>query len=263
VTGARALRAGPGAVRALRAGGTGRVELVLGSGGYVALGTRGWLLLGPPRVQHGPLSVHVAGLRPLVDGAPARVANGWLEVGEQRIALAGMRLTRRRPLAGDGDPRAVPGVPAGGTPPALAPGVAALARADLESAVDLLAGRGEGLTPAGDDVLAGWAGWKAAAGAPVAVADAAAGRTTALSVAYLRCAERGELPEPAEALIGALWAGDAAAARRSARRLAGWGATSGRAIMLGMAVAGGAARTGRARPAPAPRCPPAAPSPRR
>jgi hypothetical protein len=149
-------------------------------------------------------------------------------------------------------------------PPAeLRDGVEALSRGRLRAAVRLLAGRGDGLTPAGDDVLAGYAGWKASTGVPVGVADAAAARTTSLSAAYLRCAERGELPEAAEALIAALHVGDAAAVRRTAARLAGWGATSGRAIMLGIAVAGAEARTGPPRPAPEPGSAPAGPSPPR
>jgi hypothetical protein len=198
------------------------------------------------------LSLHVAGLGPLEVGAPASGAEGVLIVGEQRMGLARMRVRRRE-------------APAPGTwwleqdacPPPLRPGLDALARGDLAAGVALLAGRGEGLTPAGDDVLAGYAGWLAAAGTPVAIADAAADRTTALSLAYLRCAERGELPAPAEALIAAR---DAPAAARSARALSRWGATSGRALMLGMDAA---ARRCRARPTPVPRSAPAGPSARR
>ena len=253
MTGPRALRAGPGAARALRAGGAGRVEVALDAGGYLSLGADGWVLLAPPRAPHGPLSLHVAGLGPLEVGGPAGVAEGVLIVGEQRVGLAGMRVRRRREA------------PAAGTwwleqaafPSPLRVGLDALARGDRAAGVALLAGRGEGLTPAGDDVLAGYAGWLAAAGTPVAIADAAADRTTALSLAYLRCAERGELPAAAEALIAAR---DAAAAARSARALSRWGATSGRALMLGMDAA---ARRGRARPTPVPRCAPAGPSARR
>jgi hypothetical protein len=253
VTGPRAPRAGPGAARALRAGGAGRVEVALDGGGYLSLGAGGWVLLAPPRAPHGPLSLHVAGLGPLDVGAPASVAEGVLIVGEQRVGLERMRVRRRREA------------PAPGTwwleqaacSPPLRPGVDALARGDLAAGVALLAGRGEGLTPAGDDVLAGYAGWLAAAGTPVAIADAAADRTTALSLAYLRCAERGELPAAAEALIAAR---DAPAAVRSARALSRWGATSGCALMLGMDAA---ARRCRARPTPVPRSAPAGPSVRR
>ena len=252
MTGPRGLGAGPGAARALRAGGTGRVEVALDGGGYLSLGADGWVLLAPPRAPHGPLSLHVAGLGPLEVGAPASGAEGVLIVGEQRVGLARTRVRRRE-------------APAPGTwwleqdacPPPLRPGLDALARGDLAAGVALLAGRGEGLTPAGDDVLAGYAGWLAAAGTPVAVADAAADRTTALSLAYLRCAERGELPAAAEALIAAR---DAPAAARSARALSRWGATSGRALMVGMDAA---ARRCRARPTPVPRSAPAGPSARR
>jgi hypothetical protein len=255
---ARALRAGPGAARALRAAGTGRVEIVLdGGGAYVSLGRDRWVLLAHPSAQHGPLSLHVARLGPLVAGMPARVVDGGLEIGDRRIALAGMRVVPARRVPA---PRVRPPAPPVPCRSELRAGVETLARGDLVAAVDLLAGRGEGLTPAGDDVLAGYAGWMATVGTPVRVAEAAADRTIALSLAYLRCAERGELPAAAEALIVALGTGDAAGAARSARALARWGATSGRALMLGMDAA---ARRCRARPAPAPRSGPAVPSPRR
>jgi hypothetical protein len=73
---------------------------------------------------------------------------------------------------------------------------------------------------------------------PVSLSPRACGRSSPLGLAYLRCAERGELPEPAGALLQALVAGDAAAAGRRARRLATWGASSGAALFWGMAAAG-------------------------
>jgi Protein of unknown function (DUF2877) len=264
MTVARALRAGPGAARALREGGAGRVEIVLRGGGYVSLGRDGWVLLAGPRAQHGPLSLHVVGLEPLVAGATARVVDGRLEVGDQRIALAGMRVPGSRlsppqrrafPVLSP-EPATQPQPPERRIrpplpelrfpppelslhppPPELRAGVTALSRGELGPALRLLCGRGDGLTPAGDDVLAGYAGWEAAAGVRVRVAEAAVGRTTPLGVAYLRCAERGELPEAAEILIAALRADDARAAGRGARMLARWGATSGQAMMLGIAAA--------------------------
>lgn len=64
------------------------------------------------------------------------------------------------------------------------------------SAVGQLAGVGNGLTPAGDDVLMGvlyalWA-WKRDASLVQMVAETAAPRTTTLSAAYLRAAAAGE-----------------------------------------------------------------------
>lgn len=66
-----------------------------------------------------------------------------------------------------------------------------------------LVGIGEGLTPLGDDVVAGWLALHRAAGIPTPGVDAAvagaAGRTTLLSATLLDCAVHGEvLPEYAE-----------------------------------------------------------------
>jgi len=232
----RALWIGPGARRALRAGERGTVAVVLARGGYVRLGG-GWLLLAPPRAPLGPLSLLVEGLGALEPGAPARVAAGALRVGGARIDLTGARV----PPA----PRAVPlhrawrsalaaaqrSCPA---PAGLEDGVDALRRGEVAEAAGVLAGRGPGLTPAGDDVLAGFAGWRHADGAPVSLA---APHGSPIGLAYLRCAERGELPEPARRTLDAVRAGDAALAARRARVLARWGATSGGAMLCGMAAA--------------------------
>ena len=69
----------------------------------------------------------------------------------------------------------------------------------------------------------------------------AAGRCAPLGRAYLRCAERGELPQPAAEVLAAIRAGDAALAARRARGLREWGASSGAALLWGMAA--GAAET--------------------
>ena len=98
----------------------------------------------------------------------------------------------------------------------------------------MLAGLGQGLTPAGDDVLAGYAGWMALRGTPVELSALAADRSPPISLAYLRCAERGELPEPAARLLAAR---DARTFERRARVLARWGSSSGRALMWGFAAA--------------------------
>ncbi|HEV2775641.1 MAG TPA: DUF2877 domain-containing protein, partial [Solirubrobacteraceae bacterium] len=65
-----------------------------------------------------------------------------------------------------------------------------------------------------------------------------------LGRAYLRCAERGELPAPAAAVLSAIRRGDRAGAARRAARLADWGASSGAALLWG--IAAGAGSTGRA-----------------
>jgi hypothetical protein len=238
--------------RALRDGATGSVELAFGPGGYVRLG-EDRVLLAPARSPLGPLSILVAGLvrGDLVPGDRATADGGALVAGALRIELAGAREppaprpTRLAPRWRAALAAAVEVVaPA---PAALAPGLEALAAGDSASAVARLAGRGDGLTPAGDDALAGYAAWRWARGVPVALPAAGC---APLGRAYLRCAERGELPQPAAAVLAAIAAGDRAVAARRARGLADWGASSGAALLWGMAA--GAAAT--ERPPPASTC---------
>lgn len=244
---ARAVVAGPGAARALHAGGSGRLEIALGAGGYLRLGADGWLLIAPPRAPVGPLSLLVAGLggERAEAGWAARTVGGTLVVGPWRIDLAGSRpLSVVSPPASrlSAEPEriraalaaALAAAPA--PPAALATGMSALARGELADAVALLAGRGEGLTPAGDDVLAGYAGWRHATGGEAALGGLAAGRSSPIGLAYLRCAERGELPAPVAAVLAAILGGDAAGAARRARVLRSWGATSGAALLWGAAA---------------------------
>lgn len=239
---ARAVVVGPGARRALRdaAGATagGHVELAFGPGGYLRLGRR-HVLLAPARSPLGPLSVLVAGLArgDLVPGDPAAVAGGAVVVGPLRIELAGARdapAPRAGSLAAGWDAALAAARDAvSPAPPALVPGLAALAAGDVARAVAQLAGRGEGLTPAGDDVLAGFAAWRWSCGRPVALP---AQRCAPLGRDYLRCAERGELPAPAAAVLDAIRDGDAPRAARRAARLADWGASSGAALLWGIAA---------------------------
>ncbi len=121
--------------------------------------------------------------------------------------------------------------------PDVAPGAAA-AR---------LLGRGPGLTPEGDDVLAGAAaGVRAlapAAGVAAAGADAlvaalvpadARARTGALSATLLALAAGGAAPEPVHRLLAA---GPEAARERALADLGRLGASTGRAVAAGVALA--------------------------
>jgi hypothetical protein len=240
----RAVLLGPGARRALRGGAQGAVEWAFGPGGYVRLdGQR--VLLAPHRSPLGPLSILVAGLArgDLVPGDPAAVgADGALVVGPLRIELDAAREwapPHARALAAQWRIALAAALDViAPAPSELAPGLAALAAGDLGGAVAQLAGRGDGLTPAGDDALAGFAAWRWACDEPVVLA---AQRCAPLGRAYLRCAERGELPQPAATVLAAIRAGEPQAAARRARGLAGWGASSGAALLWGMAA--GAAET--------------------
>jgi Protein of unknown function (DUF2877) len=101
----------------------------------------------------------------------------------------------------------------------------------------LIGGRGQGLTPAGDDVLAG-----------IMVADAlgpdrfptqrsaaaTAAPTTDVARAFLRWAARGRSIEPVHVLLGAVATGDADAAGRALRALLAVGAMSGSDLAFGL-----------------------------
>jgi hypothetical protein len=97
--------------------------------------------------------------------------------------------------------------------------------------LEMLAGRGPGLTPLGDDVLVGYLAGAALAGVDPAItfalAERAARRTTALSATLLRLAARGQLPEAAHRFLEH---GDLGP-------LLGFGTTSGTGIAVGLTLA--------------------------
>jgi Protein of unknown function (DUF2877) len=109
--------------------------------------------------------------------------------------------------------------------------------------VSALAGLGRGLTPEGDDVLAGYAGWRSATCDPVLISGRATGLASPIGLAYLRCAERGELPDGAARLVAACRAGDTAAGLSALPDLRRWGSTSGAAVAWG--IGAGTASGGR------------------
>jgi uncharacterized protein DUF2877 len=256
---ASTLWAAPGAVRALH--GSGTVELALPPGGYVRLGDS-YVLVATPRAPRGPLTLLVSGLerQPLAPGDHAFVDHA-LHIGPHTIPLIAaapppppepFRPGWRTALAA-----ALQAVPS--PPRDFTPGLAALQAGDTESAIPLLAGRGEGLTPAGDDVLAGHAYLRGQtlyvrSTAPshfrprpkpkgsdplscVYVSALAVGRASPIGLAYIRCAERGEVPEVVGRVVDAVRAGDVVAARLRARAVSRWGSSSGAAMLWGVASA--------------------------
>jgi Protein of unknown function (DUF2877) len=123
----------------------------------------------------------------------------------------------------------------------------ALPDVPLPRAAARLLGRGPGLTPEGDDVLAGAAAairaLAPAAGVPAGRADAlvaalvpagAAARTAALSATLLGLAAAGAAPEPVHRLLAD---GPPAARERALADLARLGASTGLAIAAGIALA--------------------------
>jgi hypothetical protein len=205
--------------------------------------------------------------RPLVAlpaGAPAEVGGGRIVVGDLAVSAAAWwnprpRLPRPRPallpegvrqlrtaLYGDGVPHSaftLPGLPTGpGGPLAALRG--AVRRADLDAALRTstrLVGLGPGLTPAGDDVMAGTIAGLVLLGHPAAerfaagVLALAGGRTTELSRALLRHAAVGQVSGEYAAVLHGL-VGERPLAPAIAGLLA-TGSTSGRALALGLCTA--------------------------
>lgn len=256
----RALFAAPGALRALVPGCTGTVALKPHAAAYLELDS-GWLMLTGPRAQFGPLTLVLDGVdvRELALAWPVRLETERLTLGPLEVSLERMRerLSVRVAGGGGGVPADVgssavwPGAVAAAAgaaraalpalPDYLDGGITALERGDLRDAVASLAGRGEGLTPAGDDVLAGFAAARSAcgrpAGSPASLVRLASGRASPLGLAYLACAEHGELPDVDAALLRAVCSGRARAVTAALPALRKWGASSGVAIAWGIVAA--------------------------
>ncbi len=175
-------------------------------------------------------------------GSPARIHDDLLHVAGLAVGVDRLVDTAAPSLP---DARAAAGLLAGCLPdldavrrqlPADA--LSRLAQG-LPTAVRSLLGLGDGLTPVGDDVLAGWLVTARAAGrdpAPVAAAvTAEAHRTTALSATLLADAADGQcLPELRTLLLELRALRDPASA---VDRLAGVGHTSGLGMLLGAHLA--------------------------
>ncbi|MGY1721375.1 DUF2877 domain-containing protein, partial [Blastococcus sp. SYSU DS0552] len=200
----------------------------------------------------------------LPTGAPAEVGAGRIVVGDLAVSASAWwdprpRLPGGRPallpegvrqlrtaLYGEGVPHSaftLPGLPTGpGGPLAALRG--AVRRADLEAALRTatrLIGLGPGLTPAGDDVVAGTIAGLVLLGHPAAerfaagVCSLAGGRTTELSRALLRHAAAGQVSGEYAAVLRGL-VGERPLGPAIGRLLA-TGATSGRAMALGLCTA--------------------------
>lgn len=211
---------------------------------YVEVG--GWcvgvLAAGAAHVPCGLRATGVSSLDRLVRGVPAAyVSGGTLHVGSSALSIGRVVGTyvprvRREVVLQKASPVTVQA-----TPPATVTGFAAShvpgGRIDATTARALL-GRGEGLTPLGDDLLAGWLALHRAAGIATPEVDevvlTAPARTTLLSATLLDCAVHGEvLPEYA-AWLRALGT-DQEPAR--VRALHAVGATSGAGLHLGGTLA--------------------------
>jgi hypothetical protein len=236
----RAASIGTEAARALAPGCSGRVEAVFARSFYLRLGGA-WLCLGEPSIGRGPLNVILKSSAEhwpnIALHAPAAGMQGALRIGGTVVQLLDAAEWRPWPapdwsaesLAGGmaaldaALPPALPSggladfvrrraLPGGGVARAAAPAVEALsawaARASPDPAatpalaVRTLLGLGPGLTPSGDDFLAGLMAALRCLGRKVSadalweeIARHAPEATSALSLAHLRSAHRSGLSE--------------------------------------------------------------------
>jgi|TARA_B110000459_G_scaffold203543_1_gene260441 hypothetical protein len=114
-------------------------------------------------------------------------------------------------------------------------------RGDGLRVVRLLGGRGTGLTPAGDDVIAGLllsASWsdRGAADEPSRVAVADSVRSSDLSRSFLHWAARGHSIGPVHALLCAASGDRPERFGRAIAQVASIGASSGRSLLVGLTL---------------------------
>ena len=170
----------------------------------------------------------------------SRPATAYLEGGILRWggrALVTRRLVDVRAPRFDAAwvPKASP-VVALGTPRSRTAGLVAFAPVVSATSVSaLLVGRGDGLTPLGDDVVCGWLAAHRAAGVPTDDVDEAVRRllprTTTLSASLLGCAVAGEVADPVAAYLGSLGTPDEERARSA---LEAFGQSSGLGLAHGL-----------------------------
>ncbi len=244
--------------------GTPRAGVLLGAGERGAWARAGdaVLILGPPGGVRMPNGVELPAplLGSLAAGDPCSLGDGALAVGQWR--LRAVRWWDPRPALPPTDPAALrarvaalrarfaPAADAG-----LGEALAAWDPAAVPAAAQRLIGSGPGLTPLGDDVLAGALAaalllgratgqdflWQMVAGVTPALLATARERTTALSAALLGHACRGEVDDASAGLLRALCGrGDPAPALD---RLLAVGHTSGAGLATGL-LAGAAAAGG-------------------
>jgi len=241
---------GAGVLLAHPDGAVGRVVGCFRHGCYVRTEAGVYAVAGPA-IPHGPLHLVAADPPPLREGDPVERRAALLTGPGWRVDLDALApYAPWRPRRGDleaivdalaGLPDPVPAELAACWPQA----VEALTSDELAGATRVLAGRGPGLTPVGDDVLAGLfvlRAWRAGGAAAPEVTTAAlavlAERTTDLSRAFLHWAARGASIEPVHDLARAVvHPSGAAAFERAAERVRSIGASSGSALLLGLATA--------------------------
>jgi hypothetical protein len=245
---------GLGAGRALSVDGRGRVVAVYRRAAYVRV-PGGLFALTTAEVWRGPLHLR-SRVRPdrlapgdLVDV----VAGSHVRIGTAVVDLAGSSTWRATLPDPDRLAKAAvdlaPDVFAAAPAPALSAAMYAdrfglavhrLGQGDLPGVARAIGGLGPGLTPAGDDTLAGILLVARAMGGETVenglVAVAKSVPTTSVASAFLDWAARGQSVEPVHELLAALADGDRPAADIHLAALGRIGHTSGADLAYGMAL---------------------------
>lgn len=213
----RVLDVGLGAQRTLGRPAEGRVLAVYRRAVYLQM-PAGLCALTTASAPRGPLHLRCATLPRCRPGGRARTDGRTLTGDGWAMSLDAPAWTGRLP-----GPHRL----AGGITPA-----------EVAVRAHRLGGRGPGLTPAGDDVLAGLLLVARAAGGPASEPELLGTvqriHTTAVAAAFLSWAARGQCIEPAHDVLHSLMRDGPAATTPDGDRLAAIGASSGRALLLGI-----------------------------
>ena len=226
------LELGLGAQEAFAAGATGTVAAVFSKAAYLRL-PAGLVALTTREAPSGP--IHARGDVPL-----DRLAAGdTVTVDLSRTTVwQGTELTPTMLAAGAGtvlDALATAPASALADPafmPRLTRAERGVDRGDLDDAVDALAGLGPGLTPAGDDTLAGILLVFGAHDRAAAVAAVERARTNDIARAFLVWAARGQSIEPVHRLLAA--GADAGTTSAALADLLRFGHSSGADLAFGL-----------------------------
>ncbi|HEX5534035.1 MAG TPA: DUF2877 domain-containing protein [Actinomycetales bacterium] len=248
----RLIDIGIDAARMLRVAGVGQVRAVFGRAVYLDV-PGGLVSLVVAPAPRGPLHLRVPALPATEPDFPVMVGSATLTIADSTYPLdaplwvprlpPAALLAPLRPALARWLPDAPPALdvgPAGctGLPPAA---LAALRRGDLLSLAAMIGGRGPGLTPAGDDVLAGVllvANALRTGASPGLLLDCASrAQTNDFARAFLGCAARGRSIQPAHELLAALARANHEAVNSAVGDLRRFGSSSGAALTYGIRVA--------------------------
>ncbi|MGH3461299.1 MAG: DUF2877 domain-containing protein [Kribbellaceae bacterium] len=207
----------------------------------------GLIALTGPDSPPGPIHLRCPVLPRIPVGMEVEAADALLIAGGWRIDLDAPTWSSVLPAAvdlraGTGAALAVlasvrPAMLLAGDVPAVWPDRAEVLRAgDLHRAAVVLGGRGPGLTPAGDDVLAGLLLVAFSLGHGGLASAAAAARTNGIAASYLHWAARGHSIAPAHDLLDAVAGRDGGRIRSALARLRRVGASSGSDLAYGISL---------------------------